>query len=278
MPFPLRSAADRTSSRGKGRSAAFTLVEMLVVIAIIVLVLAIIFPVLARLRGNARATSCLINHRSIAQAANQYATDNAGRLCSPRTDKLVPGVAHSWVNASGSGLAGGIETPKSLENGVLWPYMNKNYEAYRSPLDPSGRVRSYSINAYVGNVTCPDDYDCGNMVAYPAGATDLSTSALTKIPQPASTLYSINEESPVGYNQQGFVVDWQTPFWRDIPAFWDGYRVNASFADGSTQTLTIFGQRFIEEATAAGGNYTEPNEPGTWYAMRRFLLPGRLDY
>lgn len=256
----------------------FTLIELLVVIAIIVLVLAILFPVLGKLRGNARATVDLVNHRSIATAFSQYATENSGRLPSPRTDQGVPGVRHCWVNASGSGLVDGVETERSLENGVIWEYMNRNPKAYRSPLDNSGRVRSYSINAYVGNVSCPDDFQCGTMVPLPSTQADLSTSTLSKIPNPATTMCSVNEESPAGWNQQGFLINWNVPFWRDIPAFWDGYRVNVSFMDGSTRTLAIFGQQFVAEATAAGGNYTEPNEPGTWFAMRQYLLPGRLDY
>lgn len=43
------------------KRTAFTLIELLVVIAIIVVLAAILFPVFARARENARRTSCLSN-------------------------------------------------------------------------------------------------------------------------------------------------------------------------------------------------------------------------
>ena len=54
---------------------AFTLIELLVVIAIIALLAAILFPVFARARENARKTSCLNNTKQLALALTQYTQD-----------------------------------------------------------------------------------------------------------------------------------------------------------------------------------------------------------
>jgi len=66
-----RSAHLRTSSKAKG----FTLIELLVVIAIIAILAAILFPVFARARENARRSSCQSNEKQIALGFKQYTSD-----------------------------------------------------------------------------------------------------------------------------------------------------------------------------------------------------------
>jgi prepilin-type N-terminal cleavage/methylation domain-containing protein/prepilin-type processing-associated H-X9-DG protein len=56
----------------------FTLIELLVVIAIIALLAAILFPVFARARENARKTSCLNNLKQIGVSFTQYTQDYDG--------------------------------------------------------------------------------------------------------------------------------------------------------------------------------------------------------
>jgi prepilin-type N-terminal cleavage/methylation domain-containing protein/prepilin-type processing-associated H-X9-DG protein len=59
---------------------AFTLIELLVVIAIIAILAAILFPVFARARENARRSSCQSNLKQLALGVIQYAQDNDSRL------------------------------------------------------------------------------------------------------------------------------------------------------------------------------------------------------
>jgi prepilin-type N-terminal cleavage/methylation domain-containing protein/prepilin-type processing-associated H-X9-DG protein len=54
---------------------AFTLIELLVVIAIIAILAAILFPVFARAREQARKTSCLSNMKQIGTASMMYVQD-----------------------------------------------------------------------------------------------------------------------------------------------------------------------------------------------------------
>jgi len=65
-------------SAPSGRRRAFTLIEILVVIAIIALLAGILFPVLAQSREKARAATCLSNYKQIGLAIQMYASDFDG--------------------------------------------------------------------------------------------------------------------------------------------------------------------------------------------------------
>src|SRR5438034_8940600 len=54
---------------------AFTLIELLVVIAIIAILAAILFPVFAQAREQARKTTCLSNLKQLGLGMTMYATD-----------------------------------------------------------------------------------------------------------------------------------------------------------------------------------------------------------
>lgn len=58
-----------------GTERGFTLIELLVVIAIIAILAAILFPVFARARENARRSSCQSNQKNIGLGVLQYLQD-----------------------------------------------------------------------------------------------------------------------------------------------------------------------------------------------------------
>jgi len=64
-----------TQGRPSARRSGFTLIELLVVIAIIAILAAILFPVFAKAREAARATSCKSNLKQIGLAQNMYKQD-----------------------------------------------------------------------------------------------------------------------------------------------------------------------------------------------------------
>jgi prepilin-type N-terminal cleavage/methylation domain-containing protein len=68
----------------------FTLIELLVVIAIIGILAAILFPVFARARENARRTSCISNVKQLGLAAVQYVQDYDSKYPPRQVWDVVP--------------------------------------------------------------------------------------------------------------------------------------------------------------------------------------------
>lgn len=66
--------------RAGGRREAFTLVELLVVLAAIALLIAILAPAVSRARAQGRNAACLSNLHQLGVAAAAYATQNRGVL------------------------------------------------------------------------------------------------------------------------------------------------------------------------------------------------------
>lgn len=133
------------------RTLGFTLIELLIVIAIIALLAAILFPVFARARENARKTSCANNLKQLGLACLQYTQDY---------DELLPGAAHG---GGAINLTGGWTfytaypanaTPRAYNNsrGSLYPYV-KNAQLYVCPSDTQGNSSgdSYALNVCVTN-------------------------------------------------------------------------------------------------------------------------------
>lgn len=79
--FMLSNASDFSVRKKQ----TFTLIELLIVIAIIAILAALLLPALNKAREKARSIHCVGKLRQIGQAANLYAGDYAGVL-PPRPD------------------------------------------------------------------------------------------------------------------------------------------------------------------------------------------------
>jgi len=75
---------------------AFTLIELLVVIAIIAILAAILFPVFARARENARRSSCQSNEKQIGIAVLQYLQDYDEHYMVQHEDTVTPANSYLW--------------------------------------------------------------------------------------------------------------------------------------------------------------------------------------
>lgn len=77
------------------RDSGFTLIELLVVVAIIAVLAAIMFPVFARVRENARRASCSSNLKQIGLAVLQYTQDYDEKM-PPSMNKAVDSSDTPW--------------------------------------------------------------------------------------------------------------------------------------------------------------------------------------
>lgn len=101
-------------------SPSFTLVELLIVIALIALLAALIMPSLGRSKRKAQATECINNLRQLGYAAQMYWDDHDGRL------GALSGIFPSWTDPEA----------EQAWTKLLFPYV-KTTRAYRDPEWPS---------------------------------------------------------------------------------------------------------------------------------------------
>jgi prepilin-type N-terminal cleavage/methylation domain-containing protein/prepilin-type processing-associated H-X9-DG protein len=87
----MNFALTRHAPFGARPRAAFTLIELLTVIAIIGILAAILIPTVGRVRESARSSTCVSNLRQIALAFNAYADDNRGLLPAAQAGTPPPG-------------------------------------------------------------------------------------------------------------------------------------------------------------------------------------------
>ena len=139
--------------------SAFTLVELLVVVAIVSLLIAILLPSLGRAREQARRVQCASNLRQVALATVMYANNNGG---------VMPGVGR-WQHQPHDWIYWGVGGPYGdLDDGGLAPYLGRpvNAAVLRCPSDdwelrqrtmnlsgapPYGYAYSYALSRYLGN-------------------------------------------------------------------------------------------------------------------------------
>ena len=139
------------SRNGRAQVAAFTLVELLVVIGIIALLISILLPSLARARQSANALACQSNLRSIGQMVVLYANDNRGLTVPAWSDNHFFHYADTLSNMVGQPLLDAPDPnyPAGNENFLVQEVLDV-FQDRDVPLDTwSDRATSYMGNVRI---------------------------------------------------------------------------------------------------------------------------------
>lgn len=162
-PEGRRDSSCHLQSTGQAGAQAFSLIELLIVIAIITILAAMLLPTLTRSKEKSKMIGCLSNLRQLEVSWHLYAVDNSDLL--PPNNSIMS-IANSAISSGISWCPDHARTDTNtvdLEKGVLFPY-NRSPAIYHCPADiskvesPTGeqlpqlRNRSYnmsqSVNGY----------------------------------------------------------------------------------------------------------------------------------
>jgi prepilin-type N-terminal cleavage/methylation domain-containing protein/prepilin-type processing-associated H-X9-DG protein len=146
----------RTQSRK--HHAAFTLVELLVVIAVIAVLAALLLPALSKAKDKGNRAACFGNMRQLGLAATMYKDDNRGALFHHHEDWVLDDGSQSPTlptDPSGGGQGNSqAEKPWVI---ILYPYF-KNRQLAFCPSDrtPRSRYLTTDFEHYNGGITNGD--------------------------------------------------------------------------------------------------------------------------
>lgn len=140
---------------GSTRRRAFTLVELLIVIAIVAIIAALLLPALSRARASAQRTQCGNNLHQLGIATHLYWDDNGGRAFRYRSHATNNGVLYwfGWI-------ADGAEQMRAFDptQGALFPYLKGRgvehcpafqHEAASFKLKARGLAYGYGYNLHL---------------------------------------------------------------------------------------------------------------------------------
>lgn len=240
-----RGAATFEPAHGRRPYSAFTLVELLVVIALIAVLASLLMPALAKARGRAQGITCLGNTRQLGLAAVFYANDHEDRLPnnfggSPTRKTVARKSNLNWVNNTMTWRLDPDNTnTTTITEASLGPYVNRVTSIYRCPSDNvlskvqreagwKARIRSYSMNGMVGDTGGPSSPTAIMITNNPGYVQFLKLGAISK----PWDIFVFLDEHPDSINDGHFMNRIGYREWVDLPASYHDGAAAFSFADG----------------------------------------------
>lgn len=211
---------------------AFTLIEVLVVIAIIAIFAALMLPALDRSTARSKRIACINHLKQLGLCWHMYASDNNGWLVE---NLPAPRGSNSWVTGNLRNSYDATNTAL-LRQGKFFPYASQT-AIYRCPCDAAQtrgvpHVRSYAMNSWMGSRHM-ENYS--NRSGYRTFVRDTETAAAGP-----ARLWVLMDEHVTTIDDGWFLVtmDDSRPF-ASIPGarHQQGYALN--FADGHAEVYKM---------------------------------------
>ena len=248
MSFPNPNPVGRFERDGhdRRRTGAFTLVELLVVIAVLGILAGLLIPALHEAKSKGHSITCLNHERQLILAWHVYADEHEGRApknygVSRTLQTVADGTFQNWVNNVLDWSTDPMNTNTALLfTGGIGPFLSGQAEVYRCPSDRvlseaqraegwRSRTRSYSMNAMVGDA---GEFTISGFNTNNPGYSQFFS--LTEIPRP-SEIFVFIEEHPDTLRDGYFLNNAYSYRWIDLPASYHNGGANLVFADGHAE-------------------------------------------
>ena len=255
----------RAEKPGRSERAAFTLLELMAVVAIITILVSLLCAALNQTKARALRLPCLDYMRLLQLAWQTYTIDNQEAMPLNRTAPAPSGPrfiargssTNSWV--AGNPLAD-VTTDK-IRQGTLYPYVRSD-SIYHCPMDDSTvsghpdtlRTRSYSMSAFLGGD--PDLRPAPKVLA-------------SELLRPDNVFVFI-EEHPLSVWQSSFLVIPMRPgqitaanataSWLSTPSDRHNQGCNISFADGHIEYWRWYSPKTPSDGTQLSSTPLDMND------------------
>lgn len=266
----------RISSRAS-RHGAFTLVELLIVMAIIGVLVGLLLPAVVWSRESARRAQCQNNMRQLGAAWLAFATANNGRF---------PSLAHEVHSDEG------FDPRNTTRATVSWiqslrPYLDNNDQIRVCPNDPEADARLTAESVYIGNTNSGvlTDYWVSNSTSYTLNEyfadssmgerTGLDVSRvrnLSDVSRPAHTILAFESNIPAADAEGGdhtHSTSWFRPSYTnnwsavqgDVATARHNGESNLLFLDGHVESVE---EEVLKERAETSTNARNFVKPGGW--------------
>jgi prepilin-type N-terminal cleavage/methylation domain-containing protein/prepilin-type processing-associated H-X9-DG protein len=260
---------------GNFRSGGFTLLELLVVIAVIAILAALIFPSLAKSKQRAQGIYCLNNGKQLMVALHLYADDHSGWL-PPNPDfassnRWVGGDMFVRVEATNAQI---LMDPNASR---LARYIGGSAGIFKCPGDTSDQVRSFSMSQATGTKPLPPlaavdgpwlDGTHRHLARKP-WATYGKFNDMVR-PSPAG-LWMFMDENQHNINDAAFAVSMNRPTTMiDWPGTYHSSAAGLAFADGHSEIHRwIDGRTKINRRVRSRPHLQTPDNPDIVWLQQR---------